>query len=428
MPKILPDGTIVRTNIELKLPPKTDGRRRTSDWLAAFLEHTSELESPANYLRWAGLSTIAAVAQRKIYRDTQAYTIYPNMYVWLVGPPGTKKSTAIRSGRRLLTPAGTNLPGVYTTSDAPSIVGIMKDFADIPQKDHQSLNAFVYELSSLFENAPDAMTGFLTAIYDGDANYTKRTRIGGKEHIPFPWFNKIAGTTPRYLGDNLTKNAVEGGLVARTIFVYSEEQSFESPEPSISPESLRREATLTHDLTHILNLSGQFEWDGGKAEHKGPCKDGCGCGPAYQWYDNWYRNSDRMPRIPDNRTQGYFVRKPIHLLKVAMLLSLSKRDDKLFKVEDLMMALTLLDSIEKGMKKCFSAVGGNQYATDVERIEHQIKQAGGLSKAEIVAANYHNLDDLKMKMVLDQLESLGRVTKKLNLDTGRTMYYPVKEE
>lgn len=430
MPKILPDGSIVSRGPEIKALPKSDGRRYFSDWLAAFLEHTSELESPVAYLRWSGLATIAAVAQRKIYRETQAYTVFPNMYVWLVGPPGTKKSTAIRAGRRLLQPRGEPLPGVHLTSDAPSIVGLMDDFKDIykVQPNNQSLNGFIYELSSLFENAPDTMTGFLTAIYDGDANYTKRTRIGGKEQIPYPWFNMVAGTTPRYLGDNLTKNAVEGGLVARTIFVYAEEMSYNSPEPEISPEFRKREELLTHDLAQILSLDGQFEWgDGGRAKHPGECRSGCGCGDAYQWYDKWYRDSSRMPRIPDNRTQGYYVRKPIHLLKVAMLLSLAKGNDLTIKLQDLELARAMLESIETKIKKCFSAVGGNPYATDLERIMMQIRQAGQMTMAEVVTANWHNLDQQKLKLTLEQLEAMGSIKRKISTELG-TVFTPVEDD
>lgn len=352
------------------------------------------------------------MAQRKIYRETQAYTIYPNMYVWLVGPPGTKKSTAIRAGRRLLK----DNPAVHLTSDAPSVVGIMQDFKDIAdvQKDHQSLNAFVYELSTLFENASETMTGFLTAIYDGDADYTKRTRIGGREHIPYPWLNLIAGTTPRWMGDNLSKNAVEGGLIARTLEIYSEEQNFTSPEPEITPAFRRREESLIHDLAHITALSGQFEWEGGKH------------GDAYLWFSEWYRNPARMPRIPDNRTQGYFVRKPIHLQKVAMLLSLAKRDTKTFTVDDLQLALALLDSIEPGMRKAFSSVGANQWATDFERIEAQIRRTGGMTYQEIVASNYFNLDQQKMDMTLQSLVAAGRIIKDIN--STPTVYRPVGDE
>lgn len=115
----------------------------------------------------------------------------------------------------------------------------------------------------------------------------------------------------------------------------------------------------------------------------------------------------------------------MHLLKVAMLLSLAKRDTKKFHIEDLVMALGLLDSIEKGMKNAFSAVGTNPYATDLERIHFQIRSAGRLSKAEIAAANYHNLEEQKFEATLRSLETLGYVKKVIG-DGG--MFYESVEQ
>lgn len=301
----------------------------------------------------------------------------------------------------------------------------MDDYKDVAavQKDNQTLNAFMWELGTLFENAPETMTGFLTAIYDGDANYVKKTRVGAKEHIPYPLLNLIGGTTPRWLGDNLSKNAVEGGLVARTIPVHSDELSFDAPEPEISPGFLQREERLSHDLAHILRLNGQFEWAGGRKRHDGPCKTGCGCGEAFAWYDSWYRDRTRIPRVQDNRTQSYYVRKPIHLLKVAMLLSLARDDSLTFTVDSLLQAKAMLEKIEGGMKHAFSAVGSNPFATDLERIHNQIKQSGGLSKAEVIAANYHNIDQQKMEMTLKSLEELQYV-KKIIKDGAGIFYIP----
>ena len=387
---------------ELKLPPKTDGRRM-GDWLKEWLDHTADLGVPHNYLLWTGLSTIAAVAQRKIYRATQSYTVYPNLYVWLVGPPGARKTTAIRSGRNLLTPLKET--GVYLTSDAPSVVGLMKDFNDIPQKDHQSLNGFIYELSSFFENAPDTMTGFLTAIYDGDADYSKRTRIGDKEHISFPWFNWIGGTTPRWMGDNLGANAVEGGLVARTLYVYSSEIQWDiDPEPEITPAFLNRCDALTRDLAHILTLGGQMAWEGGRG------------GDAYREWATFFRDPGRMPSVPDNRTQGYFVRKHIHLQKVAMLLSLARSDNLEISHENVLVARSMLEKyVEPSMKKAFVAVGANPFATDFERIADQIEMSGGMTLEQLTNTNFHQLDHSKLVMTLSSLEAAGRIIKDLRV-------------
>lgn len=396
MPKITPDGKILKP--ELKLQPKTDGRRRTSDWVAAFLDHTVGLEVPHSYLLFTALSTIAAVAQRKIYRDSQLGTLYPNLYVWLVGPPGTGKGVAMEAGLRLLRPLKDS--GVYLTSDAPSVVGLMKDFSDIPQKDHQSLSAFIFELSTFFENAEKTMTGFLTAIYDGKPDYAKRTRIGEKEQIPYPCFNMLGATTPRWLGDNLDKNAVEGGFVARTLFLYSAQQRFGNFEPVIEADYLKRCDMLTHDLAHILGIHGQFEWEGGRE------------GDAYKYMDSWFNDQSRLPRVPDNRTWTYFVRKPAHITKLAMLLSLSEGDTKILCVHHLERAKALLETyVEPSMKKAFSAVGGNPYATDFERIAEQVEMSGGMTMQEIINVNYHNISQDKLEMTIASLVGAGRIVK-----------------
>lgn len=365
---------------------------------------------PHNYLLFTGLSTIAAVAQRKLYRDSQLGTLYPNMYIWLVGPPGTGKGVAMEAGLRLLRPLKEH--GVYLTSDAPSVVGLMKDFADIPQKDHQSLSAYIFELSTFFENAEKTMTGFLTAIYDGKADYTKRTRIGEKEHIPFPCFNMIGGTTPRWLGDNLDSNAVEGGFVARTLFLYSAQQRFGDPEPVMSPDYLKRCDYLTHDLAHMLSLHGQFEWEGARE------------GDAFKEYARWFNDRGRLPAVADNRTWTYFVRKPAHILKIAMALSLSEGNSKLITLPHIERSRALLELyVEPSMKKAFSAVGGNPYATDFERIGDQIEHSGGMTMQELVNSNFHNLDQQKLEMTLASLVAAGRVMK--DLRTLPIMFRPI---
>jgi len=411
VPRITSEGNVVRAPAIIT-PPKALGERQLKDWLKSFLDYTYQLESPLPYLQWAGLATIAGAAQRKIFAETTAYIAYPNLYVVLVGPAGSKKSTAIRAGKRLLR----QVPNINFSSDAPSVAGLVLEFGDIATKEHQSLNAFIYELSTLYENAQETMTGFLTAIYDGDDDYIKRTRTGGKEGVARPWFNLIAGTTPTWLGDNLSRSAVEGGLVARTLYIHSDEVIIKSPFPRYTPELKRLESALVHDLAHISALSGTFDFAGGDE------------GEAAKWYDTWYRNPKRLPRIPDNRTAGYFTRKPQHLLKVSMLVSLSKCDEFLFTIEDMQIALALLDSIESGMTKAFSSVGGNLFATDLERIATQIHGCGaeGMTYAELITSNYHQLAQRELDATLLYLCGMQRVKEGRLKDTRERVYVSVE--
>lgn len=402
--RILPDGVVISG---IKPPEiKTDGKRRLGNWIASFLDYTEQLECPIDYLRWVALSTIAGAAQRKVSIDSEYFYYMTNMYVILVGEPGSKKSVAIRQGKKILK----KVPGINLTSDAPSVVGVMEDFKEITNREHQSLNAFMLELSTLYENAKESMTGFLTAMYDGDDDYIKRTRIAGKEKIPYPWLNLLAGTTPSWMGDNVTKSAIEGGLVARTIYVFGEVQEPKTPRPKSSPALRKLLEDLIHDAAHIAGLGGEFAFDGGDN------------GEAAQWYDAWYMNKrGRQPRVTDHRTQSYYQRKPQHLIKTAMAVSLSMKDTLTLTANDLQIALALLESNEAKLPRAFSSVGGNIYANDLERVRAQVFQAGeeGLNYGDILAINYHSIEKRMLDQTLEALIAMGELIKPL----GNPQYY-----
>lgn len=406
MTRLLPDGSkAAPPQIATPALQLVDRKRRLPDWISAFLDYTDMAESPHEYLQWTAISTIAGAAQRKIYTEFEYFFYHSNLYVILVGPPGSKKGTAIRQGRKLLA----QVPGVNLSSDAPSVAAVMEELVEIKARcaEHQSLNAFILELSTLYENAKEQMTGFLTAIYDGEKDYAKRTRSFGKELVPYPWLNLIAATTPSWLGENMGKTAVEGGLAARSLYVFSDEMVLKSPRPKRAERYKKLEAELVHDLRIISSLSGEFEWEP----------------TAGDWYDAWYLDKKRFPRITDNRTAGYFVRKPAHLVKVAMAVALARRNDLVLTLDDLLVGLAFLDSIEPGITRAFSSVGGNAYANDLERLESQIKQAGklGISYADLVAANYHALDKKNLDQTLDALMAMQTVIK--SITGGMARYF-----
>lgn len=404
MPLIHPDGAIGSASPHVITPPKTTSRK-LRDWLATFLDYTSEAPCPHHFLQWAGLATIAGAAQRKVSIESKYFQALSNMYIVLVGPPGSGKSTAIRQGRRLLA----QVPGVHMTSDAPSVVGVIDEFKSIPIKEHQSLNAFILEFSSLFENARETMMPFLTAIYDGDPNYGKNTRAGGKEMIPFPWFNLIAGTTPAWLGDNIRKTAIEGGFVARILFIHTDRIITQDPLRDIDPRFKEMERDLIHDLAHISNIYGTFSFTP----------------DARAWYSTWCEDGARIPAVRDNRTIGYFVRKPSHLLKVAMSLCLSKSDKLILTYDDLQIAKAFLESIEEGMVRAFSSVGGNVYANDLERVLSQVRGQGdrGMDYGEVVTANYHAVDKRMLDAILESLVAMGKLGKRFNDGTKQANYF-----
>lgn len=388
MPLIKPDGQVIQTSAAIQTSHKSTGRV-LSNWLMSYLEYTSENEAPEIFHTWVGLATIAGAAQRKVFMETQFFPVHTNMFIILVGPPGSKKTTAIRQGKKMLR----KVPGVNFTTTATSVTALIKQFTAITAKDHQSLTAYSNELSSLLGISRHEMIEFLTDIYDCEPDWDKQTHLHGKEKIPYPWLNVIAATTPQWMGDNLSRTAVEGGFVSRSIFPYSSEIILKSPFTKRTEAYMRLEEKLVNDLAHISVQYGEFEWEEA----------------ALEWYNEWYLDKTRFPTLTDNRLQGYYMRKHVHLLKVAIALTLAERDTKLLDLRSVKTALAMLEQVEPDMKRAFSAVGGNVTMSDMERIAAQVKASGELTYGDILAHNLFSVSRQVIDELLTNLVDMGEI-------------------
>ena len=67
---------------------------RTSQepWLDSFMDYTDKIPTPEVFRRWAGISMIAAALERKVWLETSVGTLYPNLYMFLLAPPGVGKT------------------------------------------------------------------------------------------------------------------------------------------------------------------------------------------------------------------------------------------------------------------------------------------------------------------------------------------------
>lgn len=367
--------------------------RKLKNWLQAYGEYTAENEAPESFHLWVGLATIAGATRRNIYLEMQHFDVLSNMFVILVAPPGTaRKTTALKIGRNLIK----DVPGIHFTTKASSPAALIKQFAELPEKDQQSLTCISYELGTFFSANTAEMVDLATDLYDGNPDWDKQTIARGVEKITKPWFNFQSGTTPQWLGDYLTATAVEGGFVSRSIFIYEDTRKLSNPRPKPNPALVSLKRDLINDLTHISTLAGEFSFDD----------------EAGRVYDRWYLDPKRYPQFPDPRVSGYYERKHIHVLKVAMALACAERDDRIIYRQDIETALTLLEQIEPGYHRSFSAVGKNLHATDMERILAQINASGdGLNYGAIVAKNYHSLPKRELDDILEQLLMMGAVKK-----------------
>ncbi len=372
--------------------------RKLGNWLQGYQEFAEGTESPPMFHWWVALSTLAGASQRKIYLDLDYFKIFTNMFIILVSPPGrSRKGTALRIGKSFLSGAMDYGQEIHFSTQASSVAALVKQLSAIQNLKHQSLTAVVFELGSLLGSRSIEMVDFLTDIYDCNPDWDKQTVGRGLEKIAFPWFNLLGATTPQWMGENLSRTAVEGGFVARTLFVY-EEKRIRVALPELTTEQRRIKRLLVSDLAEIAALEGGFKLTP----------------EARQYYTDWYENKLDSETQFDYRLGGFYERKHIHVLKVAMMLRLALNTtitskDLILEAVDIQAAIGSVGEIEPGMRKAFSAVGKNVYSTDLDRILTQIRGGGAVKYKEILAANIHAVDKDTIDKLLVSLLQMGDI-------------------
>ena len=373
------------------------------------MAYTAELESPDEYHVWTALSTIAGAIRRKSFFDMGYFLLYPNLYVVLVGPPGRcKKSTAMRVGRGFLS----KTPGINFSTDSTSRERLILDLTQAHADGHSSMTAYSTEFASLLTTSGMDMVVFLTDIYDSPEEWSHKTKMGGTNKIRAPYLNIEGATTPDWIARSLPLDTVGIGLTSRIVFIYQDTPRIRDPFPMLSKDQVDLGELLAKDLHTISLISGRYTLD----------KE------AEDFYRKWYVDMHQkgVKSTPDTRLSGYFERKPMHLLKVAMLVSASRKDDTVLTMKDIETALNLLEQAEPAMAKTFSAVGKNPLTLDLQQVQEVVSMTPGIKYGKLMDMFKHSIRKEELDEVINMLQTIGHI--KVAQGEKGPQYYPLETE
>jgi len=377
--------------------------RRCKDWLASYIEYTEQSESPNSFHIWSGLSAIASCIQRKVWMNMGHFKVFPNMYVVLVGPPGCRKNSAINIAIGLLE----GIPEVKYSADAitrqaltqfmkaseQQIEGVLKD----KPYTHTSVTIISKELSVFIGNNNIELLSLLTDLYDPHDKWEYRTKNSGVDTLRGVWLNMLAGTTPTWLVGSIPMNAIGGGFTSRVIFVVEYGPRKKNAVPIITEKEVKLRENLIYDLEQISLIKGQMEFN--------PV--------ALEWYRIWYEETPPSELAHDPRFEGYYERKHIHLLKLAMILSLSKSSKMVLEVEDLEQARNIIEGTEARMTDAFGAAGRSLMANDIDDIMKLIKSTGEISHRQLLHSVWRDVAPENVDSVLRVLKDMGLIEEKV---------------
>lgn len=376
--------------------------RELSDWLDGYLKYTYETEPPTSYHTWVGLSLIAGSLQRKTYFKWGHDTLYPNLYVVLVGPSGrARKGTAMNIGKDIISSIDT----IRVASESITREALIRDMKDAVNQFqdtstgrmifHCSMTVMSEELSVFLRKNDNGFLSDLTDWFDSRDTWTYRTKGAGTDKIQGVCVNLLGATAPDWLPSILPQEAVGGGFTSRIIFVVEEDKGKTVAEPKFTEELHNLRISLKKDLEKISLINGEMRFTP----------------EAKTLYVDWYNDFERQIRegktvIDDPRFAGYLDRRATHLRKVAIVCSASRSNDLEITAEDFKRADKLLHSIEIKMPKAFGGLGRATYSEMADKVITYIKEHGEVKRSDLLRKFYRDIDPDTMMMIQSVMEQM----------------------
>lgn len=389
-----------------------EDERSLDDWIGSYLKMTDRTEPSLIFREWVAASCVAAVLQRKCYLHWEGI-LFPNLYVVLTGGSGwARKGTALRPGKQLLSSIGLPLVAEKITTEALiKYIREQQSFSKDQQTNVQSIHSSVTVMSQEFSvflghNNPELIS-ILTDLYDHTGEtWEYKTKTQGVFDIQGPYINLIGATTPELMQQMLPKEALAGGLLSRIIFVYSKrrEKVVAVPHWGKAEEDLFEK--LKEDLDKIYLMSGQFEV---KLDGEDSFLD--------EWIP-WYSTMEDNLPFDDPRFNAYFSRRPVHILKLCMIMSASEGGSKLITARTFRRALDLLSRTELYMQDAFGAYGRYEYGDLSNMVLQDLVKEGRITMKYLMNKYSYDADDVTLAKVVAVLKKRGLCELEADRKTG----------
>jgi hypothetical protein len=400
--------------------------RELTNWIDSYLLYNKNTESAKSFHLWTGLSTIASCLRKKVFLAIGRISIYPNLYVVLVGPPGAaRKSQAISFGSEFLS----QIPDIIISADAITPQALIEDL-EKSAIDEQMPDGSTYQHASLtitskeFESFLGAkientkMITYLTDLFDAQKIPWKyRTKHSGNNVIPSVFLNLLAATTPDSIASSLPSSAIGTGLTSRIVFIWADKKDKKVCYPEETPEEIILKEKLLKDLYLISRMVGEFKFSSS-------CKV-----KFEEWYDN-YEPGSQTRLCKDTAFTGWYERKPLYILKLAIIYSAATSNNMVIEWKHFQSAIDVIEEAEIDMPNVFKAVGRSTIAADVDLVVEIVKTRKWITEKQLLSLVWRDIDSNKLDNVLNTIIRSGKIRRSYEGPRGEigNIWYKAVEE
>lgn len=345
--------------------------RRLPDFISGFCKFAETYNTTPHFAQATAVWMVGTVVTRAVAMRSRGNSLSPNMFIQLVGGPGTGKSQAITAGRSIL------LKAVNGLSLIPASVtrAGMEDYmvGNLQQRrtpDGQLLlsNECIGLSEEMQGILPDQDLGHLTLyniLYDLPQLHIAQTRTHGEVRLEAPYCSILTGAQPAFLALSIPEGAWGMGFMSRSMMIFDQPRERRSMFEFQDVDN-KLKADLIHDLKTIATLCGWVQWS----------KEAVAL--YHEW---WVRHGGQPVPTAKRLAMGYNSRREIHFAKLAMVMSLSRSDELIVQLEDVQEAITFLITVEDRMKFVFNEMASTGSMIAIEEAIDMVRAATAEGKA-----------------------------------------------
>lgn len=377
-------------------------------WIKDVLDATDEAETPRQFIFWAALAAIAGVARKNVWLNKYIYKLYPNIYVLLIADSGMGKAFPISLAKQLV--RATRVTRVIAGRN--SVQAVIADLGKAYTTPGGGLITEAYgflaasEFASFLVKDDDALT-ILTDLYDTHDHEPewRNTLKMGIEILSNPCLTMFSASNPTHFKDKISAVDLDGGFIGRTMIIIANEKFKLNPlidEPPVKIDF----SSLVPYLKEVAKLEGPFVWTD----------------EAKDVYREWYM--EFRGKKHEDKT-GTSNRLHDHILKVAMLLSLSRRLDLTLQPEDLQDAINACFGFMINVTKTILP-GKSQLSDSTRLVMYELinREDHKITRQKLLQKFWGDFDSVELDKVAETLQQAGLI---IGRKSGQGIEYHLSE-
>lgn len=395
------------------------------NFIEDYMKYVKDTEPPYVYHRWVAISAIGALLGRNYFIEFGHGKIFGNMYIMLLGESGTRKSSAIKMIKPILSAVGYNnfsarrssreqflsdlngfslddeaiTPGAKRKYDAVTADNLWGE-DDTANREPKEVFIMADEFNEFAgsTNLVDfySTLGDLWDWNDTDNNYTNRFRGGKSISVFQPTISILGGNTADNFSRAFPPEIIGQGFFSRILIIYGERSARRFTIPPVpdskQTEELIKKATLIRNRNPIpLTVSTE----------------------AFKLLDTIYKG---WQALNDVRFKSYSERRFTQLLKLSII-SCAGRLSGEISYSDIIYANTILTASEHNMPRAIGEFGKAKNSDVAQKIIEQLEKTNKPLNIKDLWIHVHK--DLNKASDLSELMSGLQQADKVQFVTGK---------